>query len=348
MITFLTFIEFGIVKIDSVSPFSSYFSVIPVMISMSVFQARDLAKNNEILEYRLARINLLSDQNLKQAKRELELRIESEKQKSLFQEAEYRAKVAELQSQAIAAENQRKTKELEEARNLQLSMLPKKLPHHPYLDIAAHMITASEVGGDFYDFITYPDKSVTIAIGDATGHGLSAGTMVATVKALFRNVRIQKAEDIPELFHSMTHVIKEMNFKKIFMSLSVARFANHEMELSAAGMPPAILYHAETNTVERLTLKGMPLGAVRNFPYHVLKRTLSANDILLFVSDGLTELFNTDREMYGQERIEELLGSLSHAEPQEIIQNIVEHAQQWRGNEPQHDDITLIAIKVKH
>lgn len=221
---------------------------------MSVFQAMDLAKNNEILEYPLAKINLLKDPKRKQSKRELELRIESEKQKSLFQEVEYRAKVAELQSQAIATEKQWKIKRMEEARKLQLSMLPKKLPHHPYLTIAAHTITVSEIIGDYHNFITYPDKSVTIPIGDATGHGLSAGTMEATVKALFRNVRSPNAEDIPELFHSMTHVIKEMNFKKIFLLLSVKRFANHEMEPSAAGIPPVLLYHADTHIVERLTL----------------------------------------------------------------------------------------------
>lgn len=92
----------------------------------------------------------------------------------------------------------------------------------------------------------------------------------------------------------------------------------------------------------------MTLGAVGNFSYLVMKRKLAENDILLFFSDGLTELFNTDREMYSQERIKELLGSLSHEESKEIIQTIVEQAHQWRGAEPHHDDFTLIAIKVKY
>ena len=78
--------------------------------------------------------------------------------------------------------NDRRAQELEEARHLQLSMLPKKLPNLPHLDIAAYMKTASEVGGDYYDFHLGEDGTLTIAVGDATGHGLKAGTMVSVVK----------------------------------------------------------------------------------------------------------------------------------------------------------------------
>ncbi|MEJ7700687.1 MAG: hypothetical protein WKF71_13720 [Pyrinomonadaceae bacterium] len=81
------------------------------------------------------------------------------------------AKSAELH-----AENERRAKELEEARQLQLSMLPKKLPQIPNLEIAAYMKPATEVGGDYYDFHVGADGTLTVAVGDATGHGLKAGT----------------------------------------------------------------------------------------------------------------------------------------------------------------------------
>ena len=85
----------------------------------------------------------------------------------------------------LQLENERKTKELEEARQLQLSMLPKELPKLPNLDIAVYMKTATEVGGDYYDFIVGLDGTLIVAIGDATGHGMKAGTIVSMVKALF-------------------------------------------------------------------------------------------------------------------------------------------------------------------
>ena len=104
-----------------------------------------------------------------------------------IQDAEHRAEAAELQARALQAESERKTKELEEARNLQLSMLPKVLPQLPQLDIAVYMKTATEVGGDYYDFNIGLDGTLTCVLGDATGHGMKAGTMVTAVKGLFNS-----------------------------------------------------------------------------------------------------------------------------------------------------------------
>jgi len=94
------------------------------------------------------------------------------------------SKQAEAQNKIIQAENERKTKELDEARQLQLSMLPKELPNLPNLDIAVYMQTATEVGGDYYDFQVGLDGTLTTIIGDATGHGMKAGTVVTITKRL--------------------------------------------------------------------------------------------------------------------------------------------------------------------
>jgi ligand-binding sensor domain-containing protein len=85
----------------------------------------------------------------------------------------------------LQLENDRKTKELEEARQLQLSMLPKELPKLPHLDIAVYMKTATEVGGDYYDFHLHIDGTLTVILGDATGHGMMSGMMVSIMKSLF-------------------------------------------------------------------------------------------------------------------------------------------------------------------
>ncbi len=106
--------------------------------------------------------------------------VKRERARSQLREAELRA-----QARAIQAENERKTHELEKARRLQLSMLPKKLPRVPHLDIAVHMQTATEVGGDYYDFHVDESGRLTVVIGDATGHGLNAGTLVSVIKGLF-------------------------------------------------------------------------------------------------------------------------------------------------------------------
>lgn len=324
-----------------------YYSVFPLMLSMSVFQARDLAKKNDILEFRMNKIKQLSDENLKQTRRELDLRIESEKQKVLFQEAEYRAKVAELQANAIVLENERKTQELEEARNLQLSMLPKRIPNHPCYSIAAKMITATEVGGDYYDFVSLDTQKLLFAIGDATGHGLSAGTMVTAVKSLFRHVSSNPSQRLPDILNNMSRTIKQMNFKKLFMSLTVARLTPDSVTLSAAGMPGVLFYSASEKKVTEYLIKGMPVGSVQQFPYDEIEFNIHSGDALLFYSDGISELFNEKREHFDTHRIQRIFEQFGYTNPDEVIHKLIHEAENWRGNTPQHDDITLVVVKRK-
>jgi ligand-binding sensor domain-containing protein len=133
------------------------------------------------------------------------------KERRRIEEAELRAETAELQARASEAERKvleaefsQKKKELDEARELQLSMLPKELPQLPNLDIAVYMKTATEVGGDYYDFHIGLDGTLTVVLGDATGHGMKAGTMVTTTKSLF-NV-LAPNPNIVETFHEMTQL----------------------------------------------------------------------------------------------------------------------------------------------
>ncbi|MCW8849359.1 MAG: triple tyrosine motif-containing protein, partial [Melioribacteraceae bacterium] len=105
--------------------------------------------------------------------------INRREQKTLIREAELKMKATHAEKRVLEIENNRKTKELEEARQLQLSMLPKELPRNSNLDIAVYMKTATEVGGDYYDFSMKEDGSLNIALGDGTGHGLKAGILVS-------------------------------------------------------------------------------------------------------------------------------------------------------------------------
>ncbi len=157
-----------------------------------------------------------------------------------IQEAELRAVAAEAQSKLMQAENDRKTKELEEARNLQLSMLPRELPNIPNLDIAVYMKTASEVGGDYYDFHVGLDGTLTVVLGDATGHGMKAGTMVTAVKSLFRSYGPHP--DIIHSFHEITRCLKEINLEKLSMCMTMLKIQGNTMLMSAAGMPPILLF----------------------------------------------------------------------------------------------------------
>ena len=144
-----------------------------------------------------------------------------------------------LQRQLLEAENARQTQELEGARQLQLSMLPKTMPEHPTVDVAAFMKTATEVGGDYYDFDVADDGTLTIAIGDATGHGAQAGTMVTATKSLFS--LLAHEPDLKRVLHKAALALKRMALPRLYMALALAKLRGQTLELAGVGMPPALV-----------------------------------------------------------------------------------------------------------
>ncbi len=245
----------------------------------------------------------------------------------------------------VEAENQRRAAELEEARQLQLSMLPKKLPNLPHLDIAAYMKTASEVGGDYYDFHTSEDGTLTIAVGDATGHGLKAGTLVSVVKSLF--ISLAYHPDIPHIFQRQTRVLKEMKLRGLFMAMTMVKLKERQLSFCIAGMPPLYIYRAATNTVEEIFIKALPLGGIANYQYRQEERELASGDVIVMMSDGLPERFNDANEMFDYENVRALLASVGNLAPQEIIDRMVKAGDEWAGSRAQDDDVTFVVAKVK-
>ena len=272
--------------------------------------------------------------------------VNKERTRTQITEAELRAQTAEAQARAVQAENARKTHELEEARKLQLSMLPKNLPDMPNLDIAVHMQTATEVGGDYYDFYKDGKDSLTIVVGDATGHGLKAGTMVSVIKSLF----ISNAADTNAkiFFEKCTQTIKQLHLGNLYMALSFVKIENNELVASCAGMPPIYIYRNETKSVEPIVLKGMPLGAFDNFEYKDIKVKLNHGDTILLFSDGFAELFNDKKEMYDYARVKSTFERIGHNDAQQIIDDLVKEVDKWRNGNSPNDDVTFVILKVNN
>ena len=286
-------------------------------ISMSIYLARESAKTKIDLENRIVEVQDLSTKAIEHEKREADLRVE----------------------------NARQTHELEEARKLQMSMLPKEIPSFPHLDIAVYMETATEVGGDYYDFYTGTDGILTVALGDATGHGLKAGTMVTAAKSLFSSYG--KNDDIVQTFHEMSSSIKSMNLPLLTMCLTIAKIKDHTITLSSAGMPPVMIYRRNQKQVEEIILKGMPLGAVKEFPYTKVDLKLESGDTILMMSDGFPELKNGNEELLGYDRVKEYLNNVDGKTPEDIIASLKEEGLKWTENKELIDDITFVVIKVK-
>ncbi len=254
-------------------------------------------------------------------------------------------KNAEEQNKIIQAENERKTRVLEEARDLQLAMLPKELPQLPNLDIAVYIQTATEVGGDYYDFHIDKDGTLTAVIGDATGHGMKAGTVVIITKSLFNSLASSK--NILKTFSRISKVIKDMKFRQLSMCLMMLKIKDNKLTISAAAMPPALIYRKSNQEIEELSFEGMPLGAMKNFPYKSRESSLNSGDTILLYSDGLPELENNDDEMYGYDRAKTEFHSVGEKEPEEIVDHLTNSASRWSNGKDPEDDVTFVVIKVK-
>jgi serine phosphatase RsbU (regulator of sigma subunit)/ligand-binding sensor domain-containing protein len=251
----------------------------------------------------------------------------------------------DLSRQRKKTEHQRHAKELEEAHQLQLSMLPQRIPQLPNLELAAYMKPATEVGGDYYDFHTGEDGSLTVALGDATGHGLRAGTMVTAMKSLF--VALAPESDLARIFQQANQALRRMNLRQIYMTLLLARISGPRLSLCGAGMPPVLIHRAATQQVEEIDLKGMPLGSVPDFAYEQRSLELSPGDVIMLMSDGFTERFDPRGEVLGYEMARAVLAEVAQQSSQEIIESFVQAGETWGGGSPQNDDTTFVVVKVK-
>ncbi|MBL1214003.1 MAG: SpoIIE family protein phosphatase [Ignavibacteriae bacterium] len=300
------------------------YGVFVFLISMSLSLARDTAVTNKKLEKQLLNVKELSEKTLKQ---------------------ELLAKELETERRILEADNERKTTELEEARTVQLAMLPQCLNDFDNLDICFFMEPATEVGGDYYDFIEAKDGTINIAVGDATGHGMKAGIMVATIKSLFSALGSNLM--IPDFFKKCTEIIKSMSLGNLFMSMIVIRIKDGNVIGSSAGMPPILLYKKAEDTVDEIVIKSMPLGAIKDFPYELFNVELNSGDVLLLLSDGFPELFNSTKEMLGYENVKSILKKYVHLSSDGIVNALKKEAVDWSAGHAQEDDITFVAIKFK-
>jgi serine phosphatase RsbU (regulator of sigma subunit) len=256
-------------------------------------------------------------------------------------EQERSRKEQEIQQRLLAVEYERKTVELEDARRFQLSMLPKEVPQHEGYDVAVFTRTATEVGGDYYDFHLAGDV-LSVTIGDATGHGAKAGTMVTVIKTLFAayDGRTTPAEFLGDA----AETIKRMDLGRMAMALSLARFDRHRLTISSAGMPPVLVHRA--GQVDEIALGATPLGTL-GIDYQQSEVELRSGDTVLFLSDGFPELMNESGQQLGYPAALDVFASVASAPTaKDVIASLAEEARRWHGDTPPNDDVTFVVVRV--
>jgi serine phosphatase RsbU (regulator of sigma subunit)/ligand-binding sensor domain-containing protein len=245
----------------------------------------------------------------------------------------------------LELENERKGKELEDARALQLSMLPAELPQISNLDIAAYMKTATEVGGDFYDFHLTKNGTLTAIIADATGHGMKAGMMVTATKSLFQN--LAGSPDLKAIFYKFNECLYSMDLQPLLMSMLLVRLKEEKIEVINGGMPDLLIYRNKNKLIDEVKSSGPPLGAYIDYPYEKYYTEIESGDAIFSMSDGFAERFNENGEMIGYAKCKNIFKEVVNSNSCEIIDCLNKKGDAWAGSREQDDDITFVILKHK-
>jgi len=246
----------------------------------------------------------------------------------------------------VEADNERKTRELAQARSLQLSLLPKELPCPAGMDIAAMTQTAAEVGGDYYDVRSGGNDALLVGFGDATGHGLASGIVVTAAKALFESLPPHGAPGA--LLGECNRVLTAMQLPALRMCLALARISPREVAIASAAMPPVLIHRPASGSITELGAGGLPLGSRLQLEYTEMQSRLAPGDTLLFASDGLAELLDPAGSPLGYDGVVAAFREAVRAlTARGVIDHIAASAAVFRGTRAQADDITLLAVRIR-
>ena len=246
-------------------------------------------------------------------------------------------------------EKQRMEEELNIARDLQTSMLPAACPQIEGFEIAAFSVSAREVGGDFYDFIELGEKNAGFVIGDVTGKSVSGALVMSASRSVFRML----SEEELTVGESMTRANRRLK-KDITSGMFVALLyvvlngQDKYLNLCSAGQTQPVLRSARTGEANLVETEGdtFPLGILDDVNYEETRVDLEPGDMAVFYTDGIVEAMNEKEEMYGFERLLEVVKGSTSETAESLLNDILESVRAFAGEAEQHDDLTVMVVSV--
>ena len=251
---------------------------------------------------------------------------------------------AEMQ-QKEEAETQRIRAELDEARNMQSGLLPTEPPQTEGLDVAGMSLPATQVGGDFYDYLSIDGKHLAIAVADAAGKGLRGALNAVLTNGMLNEIaQIQYRADV--ILTNLNASLIPRLYGRTFIALNLAIIdtESEQMLYANAGQPYPILKRGET--LIDIEVSELPLGSMKRVEYVQEKLELVAGDVLIFYTDGVIEALNSEQEMYDTERLKSVIAEApQHLNAEEIVEYIFEDIQAFVQTAEQYDDITIVVVR---
>jgi len=249
-------------------------------------------------------------------------------------------------------ERMRLKQELNLAMEVQQSLLPQRPPEIKGFDIAGQSIYCDETGGDYYDFIEFPELGqghMGVAVGDVAGHGIAPALLMTTVRAFLRSRVLTQPEDLADAITEVNRLLcidtaETGNFMTLFFMLIDS--GNGKIRWVRAGHEPAMIYDPSTDSFDELHGRGIALGVDETWSFEEEIRDLwFDSQIVLIGTDGIWETENPQGESFGKKRLREIIRQHKNESSAEIVRAVTNALADHRETAPQQDDVTMVVIK---
>ena len=243
----------------------------------------------------------------------------------------------------IAEAAARIDKELEYAKQIQLSALPTNFPENENFGIYAQMIAAKEVGGDFYDFYKLNDTTVAFLAADVSGKGIPAAMFMMTAKTIIKDLA-ESGLSVNEIFTRANEKLCENNESGMFVTawMGILDLKSGRLQFANAGHNPPLLKRANGDFEYLKTRAGFVLAGMEGVRYRAGELTLSGGDRLFLYTDGVPEATNSDNKLYGEDRLIEFMNLNSTVDAKALLPALKANIDEFVGDAPQFDDITML------
>lgn len=237
--------------------------------------------------------------------------------------------------------------ELTLARDIQVSMLPRSIPQLKGYEFYAHMIPATSVGGDLYDFIPLGDDLIAIAIGDVSDKGVPAALFMAMVRSFLR-AEIRPGVSPKKVLQRVNHHIMDMNDKGVFVTilLGILNGAKQQFTYTRAGHELPILVDGKGVVTQLSKGKGQALGVFETVALDVQTIDLPSGHMLLLYTDGITDAMNEQNRMFGVEGIFRTISSIRQPSASRLGKELIRAVTKYQYNVQQFDDQTVVALRA--
>lgn len=239
-------------------------------------------------------------------------------------------------------------KELEYAKQIQLSALPSSFPDTEDYEIFAQMIAAKEVGGDFYDFYTLDENTVLFLVADVSGKGIPAAMFMMTAKTIIKDLA-ERGLSVDEIFTLANEKLCENNESGMFVTAWMGKvdLLTGKLSYANAGHNPPVIVHSDGKCEYLKSRTGFVLAGMEGMNYRANEITITNGDRIFLYTDGVTEATDANEALYGEDRLQSYIEKNKNLKAEELLSGLKKDIDRFQGDAPQFDDITMLLFDYK-